>query len=206
MLSPRLFVAASLATQADAMTSHYVDITVEPGPEFSAAQLLGALYDRVHLALVQQQHNDIGVSFPGYGLQPRTLGTTLRLHGSEVALHRLLELDWLRGMRDHAVIAPIATAPNDALHRTVQRRQFKTSAERLRRRRARRKGETAEQATQAIPSSVERQPDLPYACLRSRSTGQRYCLFIALGPLMTDAAYGSFNSHGLSGTTTVPWF
>ncbi len=188
------------------MTSHHVDITVVPGPEFSVPQLLGALYDRLHLALVQQRRDDIGVSFPGYRLAPRTLGATLRLHGDDTVLAQLLQSDWLKGVRDHVQITEIAEAPADATHRTVHRRQFKTSAERLRRRRARRKGESAEQAADAIPLTVERRPDLPYASLRSRSTGQPFCLFIAVGPPSREATTGVFNSHGLSTTTTVPWF
>lgn len=188
------------------MTSHYVDITVVPGPEFSTSQLFGALYDRLHLVLVQQRLDSIGVSFPEYSLMPRTLGATLRLHGNEEALRQLLRVDWLRGVRDHVRITDVAQVPEDARQRTVQRRQFKTNVERLRRRRMRRKRETEEQATEAIPLTAERRPDLPYVQLRSRSTGQSFSLFIALGPLVKDAVPGSFNSHGLSGTTTIPWF
>ncbi len=188
------------------MTTHYIDIKVVLDPETSSTQLLGALYDHLHLALVQQRRDTIGISFPGYSLSPRTLGTTLRLHGSEAELQQLLAADWLKGMRDHARIENIAAAPDDASHRTVQRRQFKTSAERLRRRRMRRKGETAEQAMAAIPSSMEHRPNLPYVHLHSRSTGQPFCLFIALGSLQPTAIPGSFNSHGLGNPATIPWF
>lgn len=188
------------------MTTHYIDITVKPDPESSAPQLLGALYDRLHLTLVQHRLDNIGISFPGYCANPRTLGTTLRLHGSDHALQQLMQADWLKGVRDHARITDIAGVPAGTSHRTVLRKQFKTSAERLRRRRMRRKGETEEQATKAIPSSMERHPNLPYIYLRSHSTGQPFCLFITLGPLAHDATPGSFNSYGLGGTATIPWF
>lgn len=188
------------------MTTHYVDLKVAPDPETSPAQLLGALYDHLHLALVQQRQEHIGISFPDYSLNPRALGTTLRLHGSETDLQQLLAIEWLKGMRDHVRIKGIAAAPADAPHRTVQRKQFKTSAERLRRRRMHRKNETGEQATAAIPSSMERHPDLPYIHLHSRSTRQPFCLFIALGAPQPQATAGLFNSYGLSTTTTVPWF
>lgn len=188
------------------MTTHYVDIRVVPDSETSAPQLLGTLYDRLHLALVQQRRDNIGISFPGYNLNPRTLGTTLRLHGREADLQQLLASDWLKGMRDHVRIGDIATAPADAPHRTVQRKQFKTSAERLRRRRMKRKGETEEQAKAAIPTSMERRPNLPYLHLHSRSTRQAFCLFIALGPLQPVATPGTFNSHGLGHPATIPWF
>jgi len=188
------------------MTTHYVDLKVVPDPESSATQLLGALYDRLHLALVQQRLDSVGISFPEYSLNPRTLGRTLRMHGGKVTLQQLLATDWLKGMRDHVRVNDITDAPIDAPHRTVQRKQFKTSAERMRRRRMRRKGETDEQARAAIPSSMERRPDLPYVHLRSRSTLQSFCLFVALGPLQPQATPGHFNSHGLGGPATIPWF
>ena len=65
------------------MTSHYIDLRVVPDPETSAPQLLGALYDRLHLALVERRCDGIGVSFPGYSLNPHAIGNVLRLHGSE---------------------------------------------------------------------------------------------------------------------------
>lgn len=188
------------------MTTHYVDLKVVPDPESGPTQLLGALYDNLHLALVQQRRDTIGISFPDYSLSPRTLGTTLRLHGSRADLQQLMATDWLKGMRDHVRTKEIAASPTDAPHRTVQRKQFKTNAERLRRRRMRRKGETEEQARIAIPSSVERRPDLPYVHLHSRSTLQPFCLFITLGPPLRQAISGPFTSYGLSGTATVPWF
>jgi len=188
------------------MTTHYIDLTVVPDLESSPPTLLGALYDRLHMALVQQQLDSIAVSFPGYSMIPRSLGTTLRLHGSDASLRQLVGADWLKGMRDHVRMTEIAPAPTDVQHRTVQRKQFKTSAERLRRRRMRRKGETAAQAKNAIPGTVERNPNLPYAHVRSRSTGQPFCLFIALGPPRPAAVPGNFNRYGLGGPATVPWF
>ena len=88
----------------------------------------------------------------------------------------------------------------------VQRRQFKTSAERLRRRRMRRKGETADQAAAAIPDSVERQVELPFVRLNSASTRQPFCLFIAQERGEEGGAGKGFNSYGLSQGGTVPWF
>lgn len=188
------------------MTTHYIDLTVVPDPESGPSVLLGALYDRLHLALVQHPHHNIGVSFPGHCINPRSLGITLRLHGSDASLQQLLGTDWLKGMRDHLRMTDIAPAPADAPHRSVQRKQFKTNADRLRRRRMKRKGETAAQARDAIPSTVERVPHLPYVHVHSRSTRQPFCLFIALGPLSLTAVPGHFSCYGLGGPATVPWF
>jgi CRISPR-associated endonuclease Csy4 len=191
------------------MTTHYIDITLLPDPEFSHAHLLGALVAKLHRVLVQGQNTDIGVSYPQHTSQPlarRTLGVVLRLHGTPEALQRLMAQDWLKGMRDHTQVAALRPVPADAPHRTVRRRQFKTNADRLRRRRMRRKGETAEQAAAAIPDSVERTPDLPYVQLRSASTGQPFCLFIEQKEGQGAAGQGGFNTYGLSLGASVPWF
>lgn len=188
------------------MTTHYIDLIVRPDPETSAPQLLGVLYGRLHIALVQHRLCSLGVSFPRYSLNPRGIGNVLRLHGEADALEGLMAEDWLKGMRGHVHSTGIQAVPEGAMHRTVQRRQFKTNVERLRRRRMRRKGETSEQAAQAIPATAEDRPGLPYVHLRSHSTGQPFCLFVTLGPLQREAISGTFNTYGLGGTATIPWF
>lgn len=191
------------------MTTHYIDITLLPDPEFSHAHLLGALVAKLHRALVQGQCTDIGVSYPQHIGQPmarRTLGAVLRLHGTPEALQRLMGQDWLKGMRDHTRVGEPLPVPAHAQHRSVRRRQFKTNVDRLRRRRMQRKGETAEQAAAAIPHTVERRPDLPFVQLRSSSTGQPFCLCVEHGPLLPQPVPGPFNAYGLSQDATVPWF
>lgn len=195
--------------EALSMTTHYIDITLLPDPEFSHAHLLGALVAKLHRALVQGQTTDIGVSYPQHVSQPltkRTLGAVLRLHGTPEALQQLMGQDWLKGMRDHTQVGELLPVPANAQHRTVRRRQFKTNADRLRRRRMQRKGETAEQATVSIPDSVERRPDLPFVQLRSGSTAQPFCLFIEHGPICSQPTVGTFNSYGLGKEASVPWF
>lgn len=191
------------------MTTHYIDITLLPDPEFSHAHLMGALVAKLHRALVLGQSQDIGVSYPKHVTQPvnrRTLGSVLRLHGTASALDRLMGLDWLKGMRDHTQVSALSAVPATAQYRTVSRRQFKTNVDRLRRRRMQRKGETAEQAAAAIPDSVERRPDLPFVQVRSSSTGQPFCLCIEHGPLLAKPASGAFNAYGLAQEATIPWF
>ncbi|MGQ0801592.1 MAG: type I-F CRISPR-associated endoribonuclease Cas6/Csy4 [Pseudomarimonas sp.] len=188
------------------MTTHYLDLIVVPDAEHSAAHLLGALYDKFHRALVRASVSDIGVSFPGHRTSPLGIGNHLRLHGSEAGIRQLMASDWMKGLRDHVGVGDVKPVPLDATHRTVQRKQFKTNVERLRRRRMKRKGETVEQAQAAIPSSVARDPKLPYVHLRSLSTGQPFCLFIALGNPQAQPVGAPFNSYGLGGPATVPWF
>jgi CRISPR-associated endonuclease Csy4 len=188
------------------MTTHYVDLTVVPDSETGVPTLLGALYDKLHRALVHQRLDGIGVSFPQYSVIPRSLGTMLRLHGNEAALRALLAGDWMGGMRDHVRSSGAIPVPEGVSHRVVRRRQFKTNPGRLRRRRMQRKGETADQASRAIPDSAADTPNLPYVHLRSLSTGQSFCLFIAIGPLQKEPVSGRFNAYGLGQDCTIPWF
>ena len=109
-------------------------------------------------------------------------------------------------MRDHTQAGELLPVPAHAQHRTVSRRQFKTNADRLRRRRMQRKGETAEQAAAAIPDAVERRPDLPFVQLRSSSTGQPFCLCVEHGPLQLQPAAGAFNAYGLGHQQPCPGF
>jgi CRISPR-associated endonuclease Csy4 len=130
----------------------------------------------------------------------------LRLHGTSLALHKLLTTDWLTGMRDHVACGVVLAVPTDARHRVVSRVQAKSSPERLRRRQMRRHGLTAEQAQERIPDNAAEMLNLPFLTLRSQSTGQTFRLFIRLGPEQATAVPGEFGAYGLSPQTTVPWF
>ncbi|MGV8805588.1 MAG: type I-F CRISPR-associated endoribonuclease Cas6/Csy4 [Polaromonas sp.] len=185
---------------------HYVDIDVQPDPEFPAHQLMSALYAKLHRALVVRQSSGIGVSFPGFDPQARYLGTRLRLHGTLAALSGLLESDWLTGMRDHVALTPPRPVPPDARHRAVKRVQVKSSPERLRRRLMRRQGIDDQQARERIPDASAQLTCLPFVQLRSTSTGQPFRLFIAHGPVQPGSVAGSFNAYGLSQEGTIPWF
>ncbi|KXU34207.1 type I-F CRISPR-associated endoribonuclease Cas6/Csy4 [Cephaloticoccus primus] len=188
------------------MTTHYIDIQVISDPETSAPHIMGALFEKFHLALVRDRIDSIGISFPEYSVTPKTLGTVLRLHGEATALQQLQQADWLKGVRDYVRIKAIAEAPEDAPHRAIQRKQFKTNVERLRRRRMRRTGESEQSVKELISEDVEQRPTLPYVKMHSRSTGQSFCLYIAMGSTQPDPVSGTFNTYGLSTCATVPWF
>lgn len=185
---------------------HYVDIEVRPDPEFPAPQLMGALYAKLHRALVAQGSNRIGVSLPGVAEGAPQLGTRLRLHGELAVLSALLASDWLSGMRDHVALTQPARVPDRAQHRIVRRVQVKSSPERLRRRLMRRHDLDEQEARQRIPDEAARFARLPFVQLRSTSTGQTFRLFIDHGPMLASAVPGDFNAYGLSQGATIPWF
>lgn len=189
------------------MTSHYIDLRLLPDPEVHQRHIMGALLGRLHLALVQRKSDAIGVSFPVYSLRPPSLGAMLRLHGSEQDLQALMKDNWLGAVCDHVAIGVLQPVPKEGVtHRMIRRRQFKTSIERLRRRRMARKGETAEQAETAIPQLDVPRPNLPYVQVRSSSTGHTFSLFVEHGAAYPTPIEGRFNSYGLSDGATVPWF
>jgi len=188
------------------MLSHYLEISVRPDPEFTEPMLVSALLSKLHRALAELHSETIGISFPEHTLSPRSLGKTLRIHANATALDNLTNTQWLRGMRDHVFCTEIQPIPSTVEYRTVSRRQFKTNVERLRRRRMKRKGESYEEAAAQIPVTVERNPNLPFATLRSLSTGQSFNLFVEHGDLLSEPASGSFSSYGLSNQATIPWF
>ncbi|GAB6067086.1 type I-F CRISPR-associated endoribonuclease Cas6/Csy4 [Methylothermus subterraneus] len=184
----------------------YIDIRLLPDPEFPATVLMNALFAKLHRALVTLKTDQIGVSFPDVENVDRGLGERLRVHGDAQMLQRLMELGWLTGLSDLLKVSAARQVPASAHHRTVRRVQAKSSPERLRRRWMKRKGLSEEQAREIIPDSAAERLDLPYLTLTSRSTGQRFRLFIEHGPLLTAPIPGCFSRYGLSSKATVPWF
>lgn len=185
---------------------HYTDIHLRSHPEWPAHHLMAALYAKLHRVLVRLQTSVIGVSFPGYATSPPTLGTTLRLLGPASELARLMEQNWLTGMRDHTKLTPVAAVPADAAHRSLRRVQAKSSPERLRRRHMRRHDLSAEQARERVPDTAAELLQLPFVALTSSSTGQSFPVFFRLGPVAPTSQAGSFNAYGLSNSATIPWF
>lgn len=183
----------------------YLDIRILRDPEFPTNQLMNVLFAKLHRCLVKLGSEDIGVSFPEVDEERPYLGTVLRLHGSEAAFSRLMAVPWLVGMRDHIQLSAVNPVPADVQYRRVRRVQAKSNPERIRRRQMKRHGWSEEEARERIPDTIRKTLSLPYLSLESRSTGQRFHIFLrhepAEGPVQ-----GSFNTYGLSATATVPWF
>ena len=185
---------------------HYLDLTLLPDPESAPSHLIAALFHKLHLALVAQRSEHIGVSFPAVQPDRQWLGDCLRLHGNHADLTRFMAASWLSGMRDYVHATALLAVPPKAAYRAVSRVQAKSSPDRLRRRQMRRHGIDAEQALVRVPDAAAERLDLPYVHLRSHSTAQPFRLFIRHGALQENATVGTFGAYGLSNTTTIPWF
>jgi CRISPR-associated endonuclease Csy4 len=184
----------------------YFEIRLLPDPDFSSTLLMNSLFSRVHQALAAHRAESVGISFPDWERNGGTLGARLRLHGKVGDLEKVLEPGWMAGMQDHALVSAIAQVPAHARHRVVRRVQAKSNPERERRRLMLRKNISVEAARQIIPDSAAKRLSLPYIVLTSRSTGQKFRLFVEHLPIQEHAIEGRFGAYGLSPSATVPWF
>ena len=127
-----------------------MDIRILRDPEFSAPQLMNALYSKLHRGLVGLSSTQIGVSFPEVDPDAPHLGNVLRVHAVRPEFDRLMRQQWLTGMRDHIQIGEVAEVPGDATYCRVRRVQAKSNPERIRRRQMRRHGWSGEEARPRI--------------------------------------------------------
>jgi len=182
---------------------YYQDIIILSDPEIADEVLMAALFAQLHLKLNKAGEGRIGVSFPAVGLTP---GNRLRLHGTEEDLTTLAATHWYDSLKEYIFCKSIRPVPEGCRYRTVRRVQYKSSAERLRRRSVRKGWLTAEEAQEKISESNEKRGKLPFLPMKSRSNGHSWLLFLQHGPLKEKPTEGTFSSYGLSAETTVPWF
>ena len=187
---------------------HYIDIRLRPDPDFVPEMLMSALYNKLHRALFDLQAVDIGVSFPGYkhGVRARSLGVHLRLHGTHARLQQLMSANWLTGMRDHSQVSEVIAVPTNVQHINVARKQFNTGSESRAKRYAKRHNIAEEEARKIYAKVAARSIELPFVQINSRSTQQRFSLFIEHSKPQESSVAGTFNHYGLSSNATVPWF
>lgn len=187
--------------------NYYFDIRILADPDFPNYQILSAVYNRLHKALVKLEQTNIGISFPEYQLKPRSLGSIMRIHGSKEDLSKLLNDSWLRtGLRDHIEVTETLPTPASVKHRFVSRVQPKLNIDRLIRRHQRRHNLSYEEAVAKYENAKLPSISLPFVRLRSQSTDQEFALFIEQGDLLDQSQVGTFNTYALSSNATVPWF
>ncbi len=182
---------------------YYVEIRLLLDPEFRETVLMNALYAKLHRTLVVEGHGEVGVSFPQ---AKKNLGDTMRLHGGQAALQRLMSLNWLKGLTDHTNVSGILPVPENCRYRIVKRVQAKSSIERLYRRSVKKGWVTAEEARKKIPVRKSQRLKHAFVQLKSHSTSQQFRLFIHHGELFDSPRKGKFSDYGLSGDATIPWF
>jgi len=184
---------------------YYLDINILEDPEFTKSILMNALFSKLHRALVEVSQHDIGVSFPN--ATKKSLGDTLRLHGSQSRLEELEALPWRRGLGDFTSVTKVTHIPSTNEFCLVKRVHVQSNVDRLRRRAMKRHDLSYEEAVERIPKEAEKQLALPFVRIKSKSTGdQQFPLFIQQTITTSKSEETNFSKYGLSATSTLPWF
>lgn len=194
---------------------HYVEITLLPTDDIGHYFLWSKIYQQLHLALVELtagQGASVGFSFPEYSAKQPRLGRKVRVFASsESQLVQFNAQKWLERLSDYCHISSIRAVPEQTQYALFSRKQCVNNPERLARRRAKRKGETFEQALSHFAGFDGEISSLPFVALESLSTAQsvetnhHFKLFIAQ-QLVSTPQEGNFNCYGLSQSATIPWF
>ena len=193
------------------MMKYFKEISLLLGTEITPYFIWQKLFQQIHLALVENKSEEnfskAGVSFPEYNAGKFFLGTKLRLFAEdEQSLGDMQYEKWLIRLSDYVHVKPIAAVPESlAGHACFTHIKPKGSKEKLARRRAKRKGETLQQAFAYFENYEEERSRLPYINMSSQTNGQRFRLFIEKKE-MEHPKTGLFSCYGLSDTTTVPLF
>ncbi len=189
----------------------YQEITLLPQAEISTYFIWQKLYQQMHLALAEHKISDnvsaIGLAFPEYDAGQYLLGTRLRLFSEEKLTLKQVQCEkWLDRLKDYVDCGQIKPVPEilegQACFKHIK---LKGSKEKLARRRAKRKGETLQQALAHFETYEEELSRLPYINMISQSNGQHFRLFIEK-QTKEQPHTGVFSCYGLSNTTTVPMF
>ena len=194
----------------------YIEITLISSPDFSPYELWSRIYTQLHLALVGTKakvaKSEIGVSFPEYHFNSDKkigfLGTKLRLFANQQELLEKLNLKAkLERLADYVHITSIQPVQQTKVTGYVSfcRKQIKSNAERLARRRVNKVGDISfEEAIQRYQNGIKT-TDLPYIQLNSLSSAQPFKLFIEKRQGEKSSDF-EFSSYGLSSKSTVPEF
>ena len=190
---------------------YYQEISLLPNAEITPYFIWQKLYQQIHIALAENKTADnasaIGVAFPEYNADKYSLGTKLRLFSEdEKSLGKMQCEKWLNRLNDYVHLKPIKPVPEIIVgHACFKHIKFKGNKEKLARRRAKRKGETLQQALAHYEGFEEQHSKLPYINITSQTNGQRFRLFIEK-QAMEQPQTGLFSCYGLSNITTVPLF
>ncbi|MCK5230682.1 MAG: type I-F CRISPR-associated endoribonuclease Cas6/Csy4 [Desulfobulbaceae bacterium] len=115
----------------------------------------------------------IGLAFPEYSGNKFFLGTKLRLFAEdEQSLEQMPGEKWFNRLSDYMHVSRIRPVPEKpARYARFKHVKLKGNWEKLARRRAKRKGETFEQALAHFEDFEEQRSNLPYINMHSETNG-----------------------------------
>ena len=194
-------------------TLYYEDLILLPNQEIPVSFLMGKLLSALHLICIESEHAtgsvNIGLAFPRYSREKRSIGNVVRLYAQNPDTLRNSSSDIrIRRLDDYIRKGEIAPVPA-AIHGYVQYRrvQFRGNKARLIRRSAKRHGMDINKAKALYADYKAPANDLPSVTLNSLSTQQRFRLYIDEvrqeegndNPLV-------FGSYGLTKSGVLPYF
>lgn len=195
---------------------YFIELSLIPDESVSTGFVMSKVMDVLHLCFVNLQkdvgHNPVGLAFPKYRYDPEAkgevkghLGSQIRLYAqTEAQLEALNLKQQLRRFEDYVHLRTVRELDRANFGFVCFKRvQFRSSAERLARRRTHYLDESYEQALQHFQDFAEQQSDLPFVHLHSQSSEQAFRLFIAKQAVDAPTDW-KFSSYGLSATVGVP--
>ncbi len=182
---------------------HFINLFFQADEDVPIYFIRNKVFVKFHKALHDQKQNSIGISFPNHKTK---LGNIIRFHGNNTSLKTLQRSNWLGGLAGYCEASEILFVPEKIEgYRTVSRiRENMTNAKlrRLIKRGSISEDEAKDYRAKMMVGSL----DNPFLELQSKSTGEKYRIYIAFGTLQDQPVRGDFNHFGLSKTATVPWF
>lgn len=186
------------------MLTHYIDIKAIPQAEMLQTMVVAHIWQVLHrhLPSINQSGDPVAVAFPAHG-QGGTLGGIIRLLGSLNALDNLSEL--VQPLSSYALISEPAPVPTNIKgYVSFVRKHYKGESHvKHLKNRAQQRGEpwSAEHEA-AVRKKFANRRHLPFALLKSSSTGQSNMrLHVDLLPA-SRLIDGPLTGYGLSSTTT----
>ncbi|WP_298623865.1 type I-F CRISPR-associated endoribonuclease Cas6/Csy4 [uncultured Legionella sp.] len=189
----------------------YQDITLLPMADIDIHFLWEKVYQMIHLGLVETKMpnglSPIGLTFPGYGIEPCQLGTKLRVFAMEKQmLEKFNAQKRLNKLSDYTHVTGIRDVPgNISSYVRFKRKQSKSNTERLARRKAKRELIDFENAMKLLKDHKEILISAPFIKVSSISTKNTFKLFICKES-SAELINNAFSCYGLSSESTLPDF
>lgn len=191
---------------------YYKDLTLLTDQDVTSCFLMGKIMPVLHLICVETEHKNgsfkLGIGFPLYNRERKDLGNILRLYADNSSiLENAIEDNRLQKFKDYFYTSAAKETPETVQGYTQFRRvQFKENKERLIRRFAKRHKSDIAQAKREYANFSQVKIELPYIVLDSKSSGQRFRLYIEEVNLEKNPGIPEFNSYGLTKTGGLPVF
>ena len=191
------------------MLTHYFELRAIPQLEITEVEVVNKLMQALHLELINHQ-GKIAIGFPRYTMQQRKyLGGIIRLFGEEDQLQQLKKaLSQSHAITDYAIILDISLIPEKIKGYLMLSRVHQKGQSALRRaeKRLTQQGKWSPEVRSRMEQKWrEQQRHYPHVHLYSRSTGQKFVLWISQRQFAQPQT-GEFNCYGLSQNATVPDF